>query len=460
MQSVAVEKTLRERIAEATLASLHNRDLYTEQTVEKVVNVLRQGEKDVKTTLLHYADLGSLPEGKAPNQKSLRRLQWQIRDIIGGVKKEHSLILTTATRESYKAGIHHGIADLARAKMPFYRDLTVDGIKQCGSNIFTLIDKDALDFMVNYNVQLAGDVSRELLGGINKAVQLGIVSGKSVPDIAKDIGRVVKDPEAFRKAGKTTFKTAQYRMQLIARTETIRAHNQGRLKFYHTVGVQKVEWFATGDERMCPICGELNGQVFDVDKMPPSPLHPNCRCSVLATYPNEICGARNLGASAAPGSQDCILPPHAVEQMAKDKHSEAVKVGQYMSKGLWDKLTLKQLQEQAKGKGISIARTKSDFLKLLKQKTGTDYSHLAGKELKAVVKQHQIAALRSKDELIDLLKAKVKQEQVPDFAAMPVSKLKDLAKEKGISLNLTKQETIDILDGSPAWITVCFPANR
>jgi len=440
------EKTLRERIAEATLASLHNRDLYTEQTVEKVVNVLRQGEKDVKTTLLHYADLGSLPEGKAVNQKSLRKLQWQIRDIIGGVKKEHSLILTTATKESYKAGIHHGIADLARAKMPFYRDLTVDGIKQCGSNIFTLIDKDALDFMVNYNVQLAGDVSRELLGGINKAVQLGIVSGKSVPDIAKDIGRVVKDPEAFRKAGKTTFKTAQYRMQLIARTETIRAHNQGHLKFYHTVGVQKVEWFATGDERMCPICGEMNGQMFDIDKMPPCPLHPNCRCSVLATYPNEICGAKKLGASAAPSEAACILPPHAIEQMAKDKHSEAVKVGQYMSKGLWDKLTLKQLQEQAKGKGISIARTKSDFLKLLKQKTGSDFSHLSGKELKAVIKQHQIAALRSKDELIDLLKAKVKEEQVPDFASMPVSKLKDLAKEKGISLNLTKQETIDILD--------------
>jgi len=167
---------------------------------------------------------------------------------------------------------------------------------------------------------------------------------------------------------------------------------------------------------------------------------------MISVYPSDVCGAKSLGAQAAPSQTDCILPPHAIEQMAKDKHSEAVKVGQYISKGLWNKLTLKQLQEQAKGKGISIARTKSDFLKLLKQQTGNDYSHLAGKELKAVIKQHKVAALRSKDELIDLLKTQVKQEQAPDFAAMPVSKLKDLAKEKGISLNLTKQETIDILD--------------
>ncbi|HPI77006.1 MAG TPA: phage head morphogenesis protein, partial [bacterium] len=83
---------------------------------------------------------------------------------------------------------------------------------------------------------------------------------------------------------------------------------------------------------------------------------------------------------------------------------------------------------------------------ILKQKTGADYSHLGGKELKALLKQHKIAALRSKDELIDLLKAKAAHEHGPDFASMPVSKLKELAQEKGISLNLTKREVIAMLD--------------
>jgi hypothetical protein len=221
MQAVAVEKTLRDRIAEATLASLHDRDLYSEQTVARVTEVLQRAEKDVKTSLLYYANLGSLPEGKAVNMVSLQKLRQQINDHIRTVRDEHSLIMKTAVKESYKAGIHTGIGDLVSAKLPFYRELTPEGIKQCGSNIFTLIDKDAMDFLAKYNVQLAGDVSRELAGGINKAVQLGIVSGKSVPEIAKDIGRVIKDPEEFRKAGSTVFKTAQSRMELIARTVSI-----------------------------------------------------------------------------------------------------------------------------------------------------------------------------------------------------------------------------------------------
>lgn len=446
MQAVAVEKTLHDRIVEATLVSLHERDLYSEQTVTRVLDSLQRAEKDVKASLLHYADLGSLPEGKAINQASLRKLREQIREHIRTVRDEHSLIMKTAVKESYRGGIHSGIGDLVRAKMPFYRDLTPDGIKQTGSNIFTLIDKDALDFMANYNVQLAGDVSRELTDGINRAIQTGIASGRSVPEIAKDIGRVVRDPEEFRKAGKTVFKTAQYRMELIARTETLRAHNQGHLKFYQTVGVQKAEWITSGDERTCRPCAELDGKVFPIDKFPNQPFHPNCRCSSVVAYPTDICGAKNLGAMAAPAEAACILPPQTIEEMAKEKHSEAIKIGQYIAKGEWEKLTIKQLQDQAKASGISIARTKADFLGILKHKTGADFSHLSGKDLQALIKEHKIAALRSKDDLIDLLKAKAKHEEIPDFGSMPVSKLKELAQEKGISLNLTKQEVIDILD--------------
>ena len=170
------------------------------------------------------------------------------------------------------------------------------------------------------------------------------------------------------------------------------------------------------------------------------------RCTSVVAYPLDICGAKNLGATAAPAEGACILPPQAIEEMAKEQQSQAIKIGQFISKGEWEKLTIKQLQDQAKSNGISIARTKSDFLGILKQKTGTDFSHLSGKELQALIKEYKIAALRSKDDLINLLKAKAKQEQIPDFGSMPVSKLNELAKEKGISLNLTKKEVIDILD--------------
>ena len=69
-------------------------------------------------------------------------------------------------------------------------------------------------------------------------------------------------------------------MEMIARTETLRAHNQGRMKFYNTVGVTKVEWMAVGDERMCPVCQELDGKIYPIDKVPNIPAHPHCRCYV------------------------------------------------------------------------------------------------------------------------------------------------------------------------------------
>ena len=121
MQAVAVEKSLRDRIAEATLASLHDRDLYSEQTVARVTGVLQRAEKDVKTSLLYYANLGSLPEGKAVNMVSLQKLRQQINDHIRTVRDEHSLIMKTAVRESYRMGIHTGIGDLVTAKLPFCR---------------------------------------------------------------------------------------------------------------------------------------------------------------------------------------------------------------------------------------------------------------------------------------------------------------------------------------------------
>lgn len=116
---------------------------------------------------------------------------------------------------------------------------------------------DALDFMTNYNLVLAGDVHRELADGIKRTVMNGIATGKGVEDIARDLGRVVKDPESFRHAGSKVFSKAQYRMELIARTEVLRAHNQGRIKFHDRVGVRKLEWMTMEDERVCPICGPL-----------------------------------------------------------------------------------------------------------------------------------------------------------------------------------------------------------
>jgi len=285
---MAKNKTQKELIQAATRKAIKRRDKYSQAQIERLVDALKDAEKEVKLSILDYDNLGSLTGGKLVNQKALERLQGQIKDIIADLEKNHSLILTEGIKTTYKQGMYDSIESLVKINLPFYADLTEEGINKMATNVFQLVDTQALDFMVNFNIQLAGDVNRELRDGINKVISMGIATGKGAPDIVKDLGSVIKDQDAFKRAGKTVFKTAQTRMTLIARTEVIRAHNQGQIKFYHTVGVEKAVWQTAEDERTCPECAPLDGQVFPLDKLIGPPLHCSCRCGLVPEIPQDI----------------------------------------------------------------------------------------------------------------------------------------------------------------------------
>src|SRR5690606_20123276 len=102
-----------------------------------------------------------------------------------------------------------------------------------------------------------------------------------------------------------------------------------------------------------------------------------------------------------------------------------------------------------------------DFIKLLDNiEPGIGHSDLSGAALQAKVKQYNIAALRSKDELAKLLAQKqavIKQAKAleeaaknaapkTDLSGLTMVQLKDMAKQHGVSLNLTKSEVIEMLD--------------
>jgi len=70
------------------------------------------------------------------------------------------------------------------------------------------------------------------------------------------------------------------------------------------------------------------------------------------------------------------------------------------------KMTVKQLQALAKQRGISIARTKDDFLRIIKEKNPEeDLERLKGKTLFDRVGELHISRLRSKADLLRLLQA-------------------------------------------------------
>lgn len=77
---------------------------------------------------------------------------------------------------------------------------------------------------------------------------------------------------------------AQRRAQMLARTETIRAHAQAQLTEFKNWGVQGVtveaEFRTAGDDRVCIECSSMEGNVYPIDvAMNIIPVHTSCRCA-------------------------------------------------------------------------------------------------------------------------------------------------------------------------------------
>jgi SPP1 gp7 family putative phage head morphogenesis protein len=269
---------LKQRIQAATLKSLTARNRYNDQVTAQLTQALKQAEDEVARAILQYRSLGSLPDNKLAALKGLEKLQGELDDVLRQLKRDQTLVFRKSTKDAFKGGIAQGISELTSASLPFYADLKPDSIDKLATKVLSIVDTNALDFMTQYNLTLAGDVNRELADGIKRVIMQGIIEGKGTDDIVRDLGRVVIYKDSFKQAGTKVFSKAQYRMEMIARTEVLRAHNMGRIKFHQHVGIEKLEWMTMGDERTCPVCGPLNGKTFPIDKFPGQPAHPFCRC--------------------------------------------------------------------------------------------------------------------------------------------------------------------------------------
>jgi len=271
-----------EQIQQAVLRSLHSRDLYTERQVNSMLKSLHTAEMHVKAQLAEIGDKQILKKGLEIRREQLRGIQKGIDEIISDLKNNQTALLKTAVRDSFQNGINGSIGEFSELKFPHYENLSHEDRIKLAGQVMSLTDRSALDFLVNYNLQLLGNVTRELADNIKQQISVGIVTGDSIAKISEKIGGVITDPNDFRLAGKTVFKTAQRRVELITRTETLRAYAQGRNKFYNQIGVKRVVWVTAGDERTCPQCGPLDGKEFPVDQLPPIPKHPQCRCTTFA----------------------------------------------------------------------------------------------------------------------------------------------------------------------------------
>ena len=271
-----------EKIKEAVRRARTSRDRLTQKQEEELHGVLAGASVRVKEELTRFEELAPFDSGKAVRLAHLKALKSNIDRISGELSEGLTSFAPNQGEEAFKLGIRDGVGELKTLNVPNYVDIKTEQTDALVSAIFSQVDKDALDFIVKYRLELMGDVAEKLKEEIKNRIAAGITAGKSTTEIVREIGGVITDPDKFRRAGKTVFKSAQQRLTLICRTETNRAHNVGRIKFYEKAGVKRVQWWAALDARTCPVCEGCHGKRFELSALEPPPIHPRCRCSIIA----------------------------------------------------------------------------------------------------------------------------------------------------------------------------------
>ena len=132
-----------------------------------------------------------------------------------------------------------------------------------------LLNQVALNWISTRSLELAKLLNGTTKEQLREALIEGFRNGESIPKIAKRI-------EEFY--GKT-YKT---RALMIARTETITASNRGAEQAYQELGVKNLQWYTALDERVCPECAPLHGNIYPINQGPRPAIHPQCRCVMIS----------------------------------------------------------------------------------------------------------------------------------------------------------------------------------
>jgi hypothetical protein len=167
---------------------------------------------------------------------------------------------------------------------------------------FDVLDKQAVNYLQDYNFELIQRVSDDVRIGIKGATLKGIAIGETNEKIRDRILNHVTEPfPVYRTAdmravdkGLKNIKdcvpirvmTPQSRSMMIARTETMRAYNQGNLMRYKSIGVPMLDLRNLANQ--CVHCGAVVADApYPIDDAPYVPVHPHCYDKETEVYTNN-----------------------------------------------------------------------------------------------------------------------------------------------------------------------------
>lgn len=160
---------------------------------------------------------------------------------------------------------------------------------------------------------------------VNTIVAKGIAANKSAYDIAKDLEKYV-DPKAAKdwdwsKVYPGTARKVDYNAQRLARTMVSHAYQQA---FVRTTKdnpfVTKYRWEASNSARVCEICADRDGKLFDKDDLPLD--HPNGMCTFTAVMDQSLESIADRLANWVKGTSDPDIEAYAKSLYGKDWKSK------------------------------------------------------------------------------------------------------------------------------------------
>ena len=176
----------------------------------------------------------------------------------------------TFVAAAYRKGLRDAVVETGRA--PRGRTERIVGAEFLGP-----VHARRAEILYARNLHALAGVSRETSAAVRDVLARGLIEGRA----PRVLARIVTNRVA---------KVGIVRARTIARTEIIRAHAEATLTYYEEAGVevvrQEAEFATSGDNRVCPICAGMEGDVHLIEEARGIiPVHPNCRCRWLPILP-------------------------------------------------------------------------------------------------------------------------------------------------------------------------------
>lgn len=206
----------------------------------------------------------------------------QTRRVVGNVAWANTHI-----ESAHKQGIKRARQEMKKAKLP----AGVIGPTDPGSISAAFLtpvhaDRAGLIFTRTYS-DLKG-ITDQMEADISRVLAQGLAEGRGPRDIARALNHQIESTGqtlAITDSAGRRIKAIQ-RATVLARTEVIRAHHIATINEYREAGVEGVivqaEFSTAGDDRVCPQCAGLEGDVFTLDAAEGIiPVHAQCRCIMI-----------------------------------------------------------------------------------------------------------------------------------------------------------------------------------